>query len=78
MQMREKNKHFVRYKSEKKNEIEIKYDIIKRKCRKILKCLKKFRIYLYEIHFILKIDVEILIAQLDHFEIDFFAIFLIR
>ena len=57
---------------------ETKYDAIKRECREILKCFKKFRYYLYDVHFILKIDAKILIAQFNRSNIDFFDALLIR
>ena len=57
---------------------ETNYDAIKRECREILKCFKKFRYYLYDVHFILKINVEVLIAQFNRSDIDFLNAFLIR
>ena len=53
------------------NVIETKYNAIKRECREILKCFKKFRYYLYDVHFILKTDAKILIAQFNRSNIDF-------
>ena len=55
-----------------------KYDAIKRKCREILKCFKKFQYYLYDVHFILKTDAEVLIAQFNYSNIDFSDVFLIH
>ena len=59
-------------------DIKQKYDVIKRKCREILKVFKKIRYYLYEIHFILKINVRILITQLNRWKIDLSKTFITR
>ena len=50
---------------------ESKYDVTKRECRELLKTLKKVRFWLYEVRFIIEIDVNILIAQLNHSVVDF-------
>ena len=56
-------------KIEDKNEIwsDVKkhYDIKKQECENILKMLKKCCDYFYKIHFILKLDANILITQLN-------------
>ena len=62
MQIKNKKQHFCKYENDMWNVIEAKYDAIKRECREILKNFKKFRYYLYDVHFILKIDVKVLIA----------------
>ena len=41
------------------------YDAEKRECWNVLLMLKKLWYWLYEIHFVLKINVNILIAQLN-------------
>ena len=41
------------------------YDAEKRECQNVLLILKKLWYWLYEIHFILKINMNILIAQLN-------------
>ena len=64
-------RHFSRYKSELWIESKFRYDVIKRKCRELLKALKKIRFWLYEMRFIIEIDANILIAQLNHFIANF-------
>ena len=78
MQIKNKKRHFCKYENEMWNVTETKYDAIKRKCREILKCFKKFRYYLYDVHFILKIDAKILIAQFNCSNTDFSDAFLTR
>ena len=78
MQIKNKKRHFCKYENEMWNVIETKYDAIKRECREILKCFKKFRYYLYDVHFILKIDAKVLIAQFNRSNIDFSDALLIR
>ncbi len=38
-----------------------KYDVIKKKSREIIKILKKNRLYFYNVKFILKINVRVLV-----------------
>ena len=57
--------HFSRYKSGLWTMFESKYDVTKRECRELLKTLKKVRFWLYEVRFIIEIDVNILIAQFN-------------
>ena len=79
MQIKNKKRNFFcKYENDIWNVIETKYDAIKRKCRETLKCFKKFQYYLYDVHFILKNDVKILIAQFNRSNTDFFDAFLIR
>ena len=78
MQIKNKKRHFCKYENEMWNVTETKYDAIKRECREILKYFKKFRYYLYDVHFILKTDAKILIAQFNRSNIDFFEALLIR
>ena len=60
------NKNYSsRYKSDLWMMFESKYDITKRECCELLKTLKKVRFKLYEVRFIIEIDVNILIAQLN-------------
>ena len=44
---------------------ESKYNVIKRECRELLKTLKKVRFWLYEVRFIIEINVNILIVQFN-------------
>ena len=71
MQIRNGKRHPSKYESGVWSEAEAKYDAIKRECRAVLKCLKKFRYYLYEIRFVLKTDAEMLIAQFNKSGTDF-------
>ena len=57
---------------------ELKYDVIKWKCRELLKTLKIVRFWLYEMLFIIETDVNILIAQLNRSIINFLEISIIR
>ena len=57
---------------------ESKYDATKRECRELLKTLKKVRFWLYEVRFIIEIDVNILIAQFNRFAVDLFEILMTR
>ena len=41
------------------------YDATKRKCRRVLKALKKVWNYLYGVHFILETDANVLVSQLN-------------
>ena len=58
-------KHFSRYKSDLWMMFELRYDVTKRECRELLKTLKKVRFWLYEVGFIIEIDVNILIIQFN-------------
>ena len=57
---------------------ESKYDVTKRECRELLKALKKVRFWLYEVRFTIEIDVNILIAQLNHSAVDLSEALMIR
>ena len=58
-------RHFSQYESELWTESKSWYDVMKRKCRELLKALKKVRFWLYEIRFIIEIDANILITQFN-------------
>jgi len=60
-----KRRHIIRYESGLWSEVEKGYDAGKRECRGVLKMLKKCRRYLYGVQFVLEIDVNTLIAQLN-------------
>jgi len=60
-----KNWHFVRYESELWNEQEIRYDAKKWECRDLMKTLKKIHYWLYNMKFVIEIDVNILMTQLN-------------
>ena len=63
--------HFSRYESGLWTMFELKYDVTKRECCKLLKALKKVYFWLYEVRFIIEIDVNILITQFNRFAVDF-------
>lgn len=55
----------VRYESGIWSETESRYDQLKRECRGLLKALKKFRFWLYGVHFYVETDANTLCAQLS-------------
>ena len=65
MQVVLKKRHPARYESGMWNPAEQRYDATKRECRGVLKALKKFRHWLYGVHFILETDANVLVAQLN-------------
>jgi hypothetical protein len=71
MILRNEKKHSVRYESEIWSDAKKKYDVIKKKCREILKTLKKIRFYFYDVKFILKTDARVLVDQLNRSDTDF-------
>ena len=70
--------HFSCYESNLWTMFESKYHITKQECYELLKTLKKIRFWLYEVQFIIEIDVNILIAQFNHFTADFSEILIIH
>lgn len=63
------NKHHPsRYESGIWSSAKQKYDATKR--RGILKAFKKFRHYLYDVHFILETNASVLVAQLNRSGVD--------
>ncbi|KAJ6102680.1 hypothetical protein N7486_005107 [Penicillium sp. IBT 16267x] len=65
MQVRNGVRKPARYESGVWSESERTYDAGKRECRGVLKALKKFRHWLYGVHFTLEIDAKTLVAQLN-------------
>ena len=61
----EKHHHIIHYESRLWSEVEKEYDVRKHKYHDVLKMLKKCQKYLYEVQFILKVDMNTLIAQLN-------------
>jgi len=57
--------HPTRFESGVWNEAEKKYDGEKLECRGLLKALKKLRVYLYEVRFVMEIDARTLVYQLN-------------
>ena len=60
-----KDRHPVRYESGLWNEQETRYDAGKRECRGLMKALKKVRYWLYGTKFVIEIDANTLVAQLN-------------
>ncbi len=60
-----KNQHLVWYESELWNEQETRYDAEKWECRDLMMTLKKIRYWLYDMKFIIEIDVNTLMMQLN-------------
>ena len=71
-------RYFFWYKSELWIKSKFYYNAIKRECRDLLKTLKKVRFWLYEMWFIIKIDVNILMTQFNRFAADLLKILIIR
>ena len=65
MQKHKGKRHPNRYESGLWADAERKYDSGKRECRELLKALKKVRFWLYEVHFVVEIDANTLVAQLN-------------
>ncbi len=60
-----KNWHLIQYESELWNEQETRYDAEKQECRDLMKTLKKIRYWLYNMKFIIEIDINTLMMQLN-------------
>jgi hypothetical protein len=78
MILRNEKRHSIRYESEIWSNVEKKYDVIKKKCREILKNLKKIRFYFYDVKFILKTNARVLVDQLNRFDTNLFDAFVTR
>jgi hypothetical protein len=61
----EERRHPARYESGIWSPTEKNYDAGKLECKAVLKGLKKFRQYLYGIHFTMEVDAKTLVAQLN-------------
>ena len=57
--------HVCQYDSGVWTNAESGYDAGKQECRELLKALKKVRAYLYEVFFIVKLDAQTLVSQLN-------------
>ena len=58
-------RHPIRYESGLWSEAEKKYYAVKRECRALLWVLKKLRIWLYGVHFVIEINAKTLLHQLN-------------
>ena len=63
-------RHFSRYENKLWIKLKFQYNVTKRKCRELLKALKKIRFWLYKMRFIIEIDANILITQFNRFVTD--------
>jgi RNase H-like domain found in reverse transcriptase len=61
----QRRRHPARYESGIWSPSEMNYDAGKLECKAVLKGLKKFRQYLYGVHFIMEVDAKTLVAQLN-------------
>ena len=74
-----KNKRYLnKYENDLWANVERKYNSKKRKCRKLLKALKKIRFWLYEIYFVVKINVNTFVTQLNQSIVDLSKVFVTR
>ena len=71
-------RHFLRYENELWIESKSRYNAIKREYRELLKALKKIRFWLYKMRFIIEIDANILITQLNRSVANFSKILIIH
>ncbi len=78
MILRNEKKHSIRYENEIWSNVEKKYDVIKKKCREIFKILKKIHFYFYDVKIILKINIRVLVNQLNRFDTNLFDAFVTR
>jgi hypothetical protein len=58
-------RHPSRYESGLWTAAETRYDAVKLECHGLLRALKKFRYYVYGVHFLVKIDAKTLVHQLN-------------
>ena len=67
MQVKQEKKrwYIIHYESKIWSDVKKHYDTEKQEYKNVLKMLKKYCEYLYKIHFVLKLDANILIAQLN-------------
>ncbi len=55
---------------------ESRYDADKQECHKLLKALKKVCAYLYKVFFIVKLNAQTLVSQLNRSAADIFDVFI--
>ena len=65
-ELEDKECHSVWFESDVWSSAEKSYDAGKQECHVMLKALKKFCVYIYEMHFMLEVDAAILVHQLNH------------
>lgn len=64
MQIQDRIRHPVRYKSRAWTKAKKLYNATKRECRAVLYAIRRLRFYVYSIHFILETDSNVLVQQL--------------
>ncbi len=57
--------HIIRFESGLWTDVEKDYDAEKQECCGVLKMLKKCQKYLYKVHFVLEVNANTLVAQLN-------------
>ena len=70
--------HFPRYENGLWTMFKSKYDVTKWEYRELLKILKKVRFWLYEVRFIIEINVNILIVQFNRSAVNLSEVLMIR
>ena len=64
-QIKESKKHSIRFKSSLWIDPEKKYNAQKKECRALLRALKKLKVWLYVVNFVVEIDPKTLLHQLN-------------
>ena len=70
--------HSIRYESRIWSSQKAAYDVGQRKCRGVLLALKKLWFWLYKVHFVLEMNVNTLVAQLNQAATDLSEVFVIQ
>jgi len=68
--------HVCQYNSGVWTNVKSRYDTGKQECCKLLKALKKVHAYLYEVFFIVKLNAQTLVSQLNRSAVDIFGVFI--
>jgi hypothetical protein len=69
--------HVCQYDSDVWTNAKSRYDTDKQECHKLLKALKKVHAYSYEVLFIVKLNAQTLVSQLNRSTVDFLMLLLI-
>jgi hypothetical protein len=78
MILRDEKTHSMRYENDIWSNAKKKYDVTKKKCRDVVKILKKIDFYFYDVKFILKTNARVLVDQLNRFDTDLSDAFVTR
>ena len=67
MQLTKNNwqQHVSRYDSELWLDVKFSYNAEKKECQELLKALKKIQTYLYEVFFVIELNIQTLVTQLN-------------